>query len=235
MNIIKQEAADFLKNIGFNNEIVENNLRYISTKGGVFSADEEAIGDSLVCVILNYAATKSYYEGVFGDDSSLLCSASSFNSTNMKPHEDSEDVQCEFCSNCEKNKYTTKKDGSYGAKACKDKRKVLISVVGKVDSGKVVYDLVDFQDNLAILNVPTTSIKDFNNYIKAQSAEYKLPTPFCYITKIKIVRVAGYFKLSFENVGAINEVDKLKELNEVRLNNEDCLIKAPRVVSNDQF
>lgn len=158
-----------------------NNI--ISIRGGVMKLNDEKIPDStLPAVIADHIMVNAYYEGSFDPDNptSPVCFAFGRKEEGMKPHEKSMKPQSEDCATCKNNEFGTgtKADGTASkGKACKNGRRLgLIAENALVQISKA---------EIAYINVPPTSIKVYDKYVKDVAGTLKRP-PFGVVTTIKV-------------------------------------------------
>lgn len=148
----------------------------LSIRGGSFKYQGQDIGDSIKVIILDFTHVKQWFDRPFDEDnpSTPACAAMSYDGKNIAPFEDSPKVQTEsgFCMECWANEFGSADVGR--AKACKDTRRVaLIDASGDVED-----------EDIAILNIPPTSLKKFDGYISGLSRIGKGRPCFSVVTQL---------------------------------------------------
>jgi hypothetical protein len=151
-----------------------SSIPYMSIKGKKFSIGDEKLGTTLDVVILADMYDHSYYDRDYDPDTITppACFAVGAVLSEMAPHDTSPDKQSATCNTCPKNEFGSAKNGK--GKACRNGRRLLVAAV----SGQNV-NLAD----LAIINIPPTSLKAYARYTKNITVVHKLPT-WAVITKL---------------------------------------------------
>ena len=141
----------------------------ISLKNKRFTLNDIKLGTSLDVVILADAYEHAYYDKPYDPDviSPPACFAINTVHADMKPEPDKWFIplpQAEKCQGCPLDEFGTARQGK--GKACRNGRRLLVAAVS---NGKA--NLKD----LAVINVPPTSLKAFSRYVKQITTSKKLP------------------------------------------------------------
>jgi hypothetical protein len=156
-----------------------SSIPYMSIKGKKFSIGDEKLGTTLDVVILADMYDHSYYDRDYDPDTITPPACFAINSvlSEMTPHETSPDKQSASCNTCPKNEFGSAKNGK--GKACRNGRRLLVAAVTKLDHDQYQPNLGD----LAIINIPPTSLKAYARYTKNITVVHKLPT-WAVVTKL---------------------------------------------------
>lgn len=144
-------------------------ISIISLKNKRFTLGDTKLGTSLDVIILADAYDHAYYDKPYNPDviSPPACFAINTVHANMAPEPNKwyvPDPQHEKCQGCPQNEFETARQGK--GKACRNGRRLLVAAV---TDGKA--NLKD----LALINVPPTSLKSFSRYVKQIATGKKLP------------------------------------------------------------
>jgi hypothetical protein len=144
-----------------------SNVPFMSIKGKKFAVGDEKLGATLTCVILADAFDHAYYDRDYDPDVQMppACAATGRVEAELEPDADVPVRQSEACANCPQNQFGSSKNGK--GKACRNGRRLLVASV----SGD---GYVNFGD-LAIINIPPTSLKAYSRYVKQLSTVHRLP------------------------------------------------------------
>jgi hypothetical protein len=151
-----------------------SSIPYMSIKGKKFSIGDEKLGTTLDVVILADMYDYSYYDRDYDPDTITppACFAIGSVLSEMMPHETSPDKQSATCQSCPKNEFGSAKNGK--GKACRNGRRLLVAAVTNNQPNL---------GDLAIINIPPTSLKAYARYTKNITVVHKLPT-WAVITKL---------------------------------------------------
>jgi hypothetical protein len=154
-----------------------SSIPYMSIKGKKFTIGDEKLGTTLDVVILADMFDHAYYDKDYDPDtvSPPACWAIGPRDTELVPDLDAPVRQAESCNECPQNQFGSKGKG----KACRNGRRLLLASVVTLDTGEKRTNL----DDLAILNIPPTSLKAYARYTKNITVIHKLPT-WAVITKL---------------------------------------------------
>lgn len=179
---------------------------FISFKGGVITVGGNAVpGNVLEVVVLGHVLENHYYTVAFDPDSptSPVCFAFGESAEDMKPHDASEEKQCDNCAACPKNQFGTAEKGK--GKACGNI--VRMALLTRADVEK---DIALAQP--AFAKLPVTSVKEWAIYCKGLESSLGLP-PFAVVTKLSVVPDAkSQFKVKFETMATIDDADSIESL-----------------------
>lgn len=189
---------------------------YLSARNGQLSFQGNPIaGNKLDVIILEHVYENAYYPGKFdpNNPSSPVCFASAKKEVDLIPSsEDCDDVQNETCEGCPQNEFGTADTGR--GKACKNSRKLSLITADSLD------DIENAQ--VALMNLPATSVKAWATYVQQLALTVKRPT-YAVITQISVVPdVKTQFKIGFKLVSSISQ-SSLAELRAKREANESLL------------
>lgn len=179
---------------------------FVSLKGGILSVAGNAVpGNTLEVVVLGHVLENHYYTVAFDPDSpaSPVCFAFGETAEDMKPHDASEEKQCDNCAACPKNQFGTAEKGK--GKACGNI--VRMALLTRADVEK---DVSLAQP--AFMKIPVTSVKEWAIYCKGLESSLGLP-PFAVVTKLSVVPDAkSQFKVKFDTVATIDDAESIEAL-----------------------
>jgi hypothetical protein len=152
----------------------ESSIPYMSIKGKKFSLGDVKLGAAIDVVILADAFDHAYYDKDYDPDviSPPACFAVGDRDSELIPDPISPVLQAATCNTCPQNEFGSSKNGK--GKACRNGRRLLIA---SVFEGTVNLD------DLAIINLPPTSLKAYARHTKHITSIHKLPT-WAAITKL---------------------------------------------------
>lgn len=174
---------------------------FISTKGGEFTFQGDALDDPLRSVIVDFAHVNAYYDGPYDpqNPSSPACFAIEKSTDDpdvdieydMVPHPESPEPQAENCRTCWANAF--KSDELGRGKACKNMRRLALVSAGHIgDDGEPVtrLDGVNANAEVALINVSPSGLKYWGAYVKKLANVKGLP-PFAVVTDLELVEVGN--------------------------------------------
>lgn len=175
-------------------------LSQISLRAGVMTYQKTPVpGNRLTVVIVASAFENKYFAGAKFDPNnyqSPVCYALALTDEEMAPHDDSKDKQSVRCGECERNKWGSA-GGSSKGKACKQVRRLALIPANALNEGGVQ------SAELAVVSVPTTSVRNWANYVNSIAAEYSRP-PWGMLTEIRTEPDARtQFQVRFEAKGLV--------------------------------
>src|SRR5512139_1628266 len=156
------------------------NSSFISIRGGVFTLNGEVLPTPLRTVIVDAVALNAYYPNAYDPDNPQppTCFAVGRDPLQLAPHADVKRRECEACEKCWANTFGSapKRPGGKTSrgKACKNARR--IAVVAADDLTKL-----DASAQVAILQLPPTSLKFWAGYVKKLRNVLKRP-PYAVVT-----------------------------------------------------
>ena len=188
-------------------------LTRLSTRGGILSYMDQALpGNKINVAILFSAYINTYYVDAFDPDvpANPYCFALGTND-DMVPHEAVADKQAETCGECEHHAWGSDPNGGRG-KACKEKRCLIVVHEDELkDVAKA---------ELAVLELPVTSVKNWSSYVNGLAASTGLP-PYAIITEVGIVPDRkSQFKIEFTPLHAIEDGEIILALRKRRVEAE---------------
>lgn len=145
-----------------------SSIPYMSIKGKKFTIGDEKLGTTLDVVILADMFDHAYYDKDYDPDviSPPACWAINARENDIAPNPTLVPaIQATKCSECPQNEFGSAKNGK--GKACRNGRRLLVA--------SVTTNGVNLSD-LAIINIPPTSLKAYARYTKNITAIHKLPT-----------------------------------------------------------
>lgn len=142
----------------------------LSSKG--FTTPDGETGETLTCVIVDFATANNYYAQPFDRDNPTPpdCWAVSKIPSDLKPDSSVSDPQAESCSVCPMNKFES---GVGKSKACKNTRLLAIMQLDAADDSPIW-----------LLSVPPSSIRNFDTYVSTTLKGRHNVTPAMVVTQI---------------------------------------------------
>lgn len=171
----------------------KSGIAYMSIKGKKFSIGENKLGLKTSAVILSNVYDNAYYDSAYDPDNIRppACFAIGTNQDELMPHPDSPVKQHDTCKGCPQNEF-----GSSGkGKACKNGRRLLLAS----------FDTKPNMDDLALLRLPTMSMKGFSSYVKSITARTSLPL-WALVTELSIDDDSDYPKVNFAYQATVDDV-----------------------------
>lgn len=145
-------------------------LPFFSIRGGSLTFGGDAIpGNEIAVVLVDSIYEHVYYPGRFDPEERQgpTCFAFGRDPGVMAPHEDAEDAQSTACRGCPMDEFGSAEYGK--GKACKNRLRVAVLSVGSFDRDGN-FEPSSAEDvasgEVAYLNVPVTSTKAYDKYIK---------------------------------------------------------------------
>lgn len=195
----------------------------VSLRGGAMTLmDQKMPGNAMNAIILASVMEQAFYPNRFDPNKPEApdCFAFSESGEDMKPHEKAFKPQNATCLGCPKNEWGSDTNSPSGkGKACKQKRKLLLMPADAIRNGTIK------TCELALLDVPVTSVKYWSNFVNALAATEGRP-PWAMVTNIKLEPdPKTQIKLTFKAEFPIGE-DHLQELFE-RVNSSKEILFTP--------
>jgi hypothetical protein len=192
----------------------------VSLRGGTMTLMDQRIpNNELMCVILASMMEHAYYPNRFDPmkPDAPDCFAFSETGIDMVPHEKAFKKQNETCLGCPQNEWGSDKNSPSGkGKACKQKRKLLLMPSSALENGSIK------TCELAVLDVPVTSVKFWSNYVNALATTEGRPA-WAMVTNIKLEPdPRTQIKLSFRPAFPIGD-EHLQELLDRATSSKDIL------------
>jgi hypothetical protein len=146
-----------------------SSIAIISLKNKRFTIGDTKLGTSLDVIILADAYDHAYYDKPYNPDviSPPACFAINTIHANLAPEPDKwfvPEPQAEKCQGCPQNEFETARQGK--GKACRNGRRLLVAAV--------INGVANLKD-LALINIPPSSLKSFSRYVKQVATGKKLP------------------------------------------------------------
>ena len=181
-------------------------LSYISLKAGIMTYMKQPVPGNALDVIVIGSAFERRYDTKDYDPNNFTppdCYAISIKGDkDMVPAEGVKDRQSAACDDCTMNSWqpNPKKPGKK-YKPCKEKRRLLLAPASVLKDGSIG------TAELAMLNVPTMSLKNWSNHVNNCAAQYSRP-PWDVITKVSVhPNVNTQLEVKFAIVGLVEESD----------------------------
>ncbi len=166
----------------------------ISIKDKQFSFRGQALDDPLRVVILDYAFINAFYDAIYDPEhpTAPACFAVAKIEAELAPHEQAPKPQCEtVCKDCPHDEFGTDQRGK--GKACKNTRKLAVLVLTGDELDAKTVEAAE----VAYINVPPASLKNFRGYVKKLTDGLSLPT-FAAITEISFDEDMDHEVLMFQ-------------------------------------
>jgi hypothetical protein len=178
---------------------VSDNHGMVSTRGGVFTVDDEITRDMTV-VVLGYVAKRKWYEHrAFDSDDKRppICFAQAVEEENLVPHSNcGSNVQAPSCAECPHSEWGSK-PGNSKAQWCKVSRELMVV---PIDANTTAESRIKAQHQS--LSIPPTRVKSWDSYA-SYLGKQGLP-PWAASTKISIAPSKYQFSISFDLVTPLN-------------------------------
>jgi hypothetical protein len=200
-------------------ERVQGSGRFMSTKSGVLSFNDEPMpGNQVAAIVLDSVYENTYYDKPWaaGQIENPLCYAFARTEAELEPYiagmaQDKEhfEPQSDECSTCPFNEWGSARQGK--GKACQQRRRLYMIPAGFYEPARGGnWDLSLFDDpeelkdlDPAMLKVPVTSTKNWAKYVHEVAREYNRP-PMGVITRIFLTPDAkSQFKVNFEVIDLV--------------------------------
>lgn len=187
-----------------------------SLKSGVMSYGGNPIpGNNLDVIIVGGAYRNVFYSGRYDPDNIVNpdCFALADEDDGMEPHENVSSPQHENCAECEKGQWGSDPNGGRG-KACKQTRRLIVMPADVLESEDPAAAIL--ASELAIVDVPVTSVKNYANLVNSLAATINLPV-WAVVTNLLVVPDARtQFKLNFTAMRPAGDADVLRSLKKRR-------------------
>jgi hypothetical protein len=205
--LFEDELAALAK-LDVSNVAATGGTPFISTKGGVLTFKENAIGNSLDVVIIASPVERMYYTSRYDPTKAVrpACSALGKTMTGLSPNPAAEEPQSTDCTNCPKNQWGSAGNGSKG-KACSEKRRLFLVAADQIGSIAEVQ-----KAEVACLRTPVTSVKGFATYVQNLSISTKRPLAAVVTTVTLVPDPKFQFRLEFKFKEAVENMDVIKAL-----------------------
>lgn len=177
----------------------------ISLRGGILAyGGAPMVGNKMECIILVAAYRNAYYASRF-DPNNIVnpnCFAMSASDENMAPHENVTEPENATCKGCPQSEWGSAGGNSRG-KACKETRRLILLPATALEDGP---DKVKAAE-LAILDVPVTSVKNYSQFVNTLSVTAGVPA-WAAICQVSVVPdPKTQFKVQFQAMRIVpNEI-----------------------------
>lgn len=183
----------------------------ISLKGGMMSYMGGVIKENYMDVIVIAAAARNaYYKDPYNPDVIVnpTCFAILPCGEDMVPHENVTNPINPTCDGCPKAQWGSEehRPNSRG-KACKETRRLVVMPADAINDVESVK-----KAELAIVDVPVTSVKNYSNYVNALSVSVQRPI-WSVVTRLELERDPKVqFYLRFTQMDYVNDPDVIRAL-----------------------
>ena len=180
----------------------------ISLKSGVLSyAGQPMPGNKAEVLVLAATYRNTYYAGRY-DANNIVnpnCFALSDTDAGMTPHPNVAEPEHPTCEGCPRNEWGSDPNGGRG-KACKQTRRLVLmpasAITDKTDDVKSA--------ELAIMDVPVTSVKNYSAFVNTLAATVGVP-PYAAVCEVSVVPDAKtQFKVKFQPMRTLPTVEHLR-------------------------
>lgn len=191
-------------------------LSKISLKAGVMSYAGSAVkNNAMDCIVLSAAYRNTFYKGRYDANNikNPACFALNTTDKGMVPDGIVTTPQHSTCDSCPNREWGSDPNGGRG-KACKESRRLVLLPASVLEDADPVNAIKTGE--LAILDLPVTSVKHYSNYINVLAASIGLPVWAC-VTNISVKPNARtQFEVNFQGIRAAGETDALIDALEAR-------------------
>lgn len=170
----------------------------IGIRNSKFSYKNEVIGRSLVAIAIDFVHAQTWYDQPFDADNPAppACHALSVTGEEMQPFAESPNKQNDYCDGCPLDAWGSADVGR--GKACAQQYKIALIAAGP---GETLANC-----EMAILTAPPTSIKNWDNYVKAIAKDHNRP-PYAVFTRFEFDEDAEHPVLVFEVDRLVDNVE----------------------------
>lgn len=188
----------------------------ISLKSGMMNIGGDPVpGNNLDIVIVGGAYRNVYYAGAYDPDNIVNpdCFALADDMDGMAPHENVTSPQGEDCTSCPKAQWgSAMKNGKPSrGKACKQTRRLVVIPANQCES---VEDVLGAE--LAIIDVPVTSVKNYATLVNTLSTTLNLPV-WAVVTNVLVrPHARNQFEVVFTPLRAAGDADIIRALQKRR-------------------
>lgn len=188
---------------------IESNVgggAWLSTQSCMLTlGDVQLAGNAIAVIVVSHLIENSYYDVPFDREaiSPPKCFALGYDELKLTPHEAvtaRNQEENDMCAGCPQNQYGTalRANGGRGkGKACGNRRRLALMIVGELSGSGNTVDLYQGQDGLVDVNyyataqvlglkVPPSSLKGWALYVKQLSSTLKCP-PWAVFTKVSLI------------------------------------------------
>jgi len=180
---------------------------YISTKGGIFSFQNEALPNPFQAIITDFTFENAYYDTVYDSDNPAppACFALGDNPDILVAHPNSPDIQGgegHACEGCEMDEWETSNTGR--GKACKNG--VRLALVNADDMSKV-----NAAAEPAFLRLAPTSLKHFEKFKDKFTRVTGMPL-LAALVEIELIPAKTWYEVHFTLVDQIEDPQMLQNM-----------------------
>lgn len=192
------------------------NVSKISLKSGVISYGGAPVKDNVLdCIVLVATYRNTFYHGRYDPDNIVnpTCFSLSEKDEGMVPDAIVTEPIHATCDGCPNREWESDMNGGRG-KACKETRRLILlpaSVLSDPDPIKAIKT-----GELAILDLPVTSVKNYSQYVNVLAASIGLPIWACVTAISAKPDPKTQFKVLFQGIRAAAETDELLDALEAR-------------------
>ena len=216
----KQMAVDAKEEYQEESKTSGGSISTLSTKDKRFSLGDDDLGTEIDVVIADTAFEHAFYDRPYDEDnpSPPACFAIGKVEKNLVPHPDSPVPQHDNCNDCPLNEFESALVGK--GKACKNKRRLALFAFG--DNGLSTEQMV-------ILPIAPTGLKNYAVYAKGIAAKFKRPT-YSVVTTMKFSDKKTY-PIVTHKMHSMLEMNDIASVQKHKIEIEDVLLEPYDVSS----
>jgi hypothetical protein len=192
-------------------------LSKISLKGGIVSYGGAPVKDNRLDVIVLAATYRNtFYAGRYDPNNikNPTCFALAVTDEGMVPYGIVTDPVSPACDGCPNREWGSDLNGGRG-KACKETRRLVLLPATVLEDADPVSAIKTGE--LAIVDLPVTSVKHYSNYVNVLASSIGLPAWAC-VTEISVLPNAKtQFEVNFRGIRSAGDTDALLDALEARI------------------
>jgi len=182
----------------------------IGLKSGVMTyAGQPLAGNKMEAIVLCASFRNVWYAGRY-DPNNIVnpsCFALAMSDKEMAPHGNVGKPQHSSCAGCPKGEWGSDPNGGRG-KACKQTRRLILLPASAVDTGPEALATAE----LAVLDLPVTSVKNYSSFVNVLTASAGVPT-YAAVTEISVSPDAKtQFKVGFRPMRVVPAVEHINAI-----------------------
>lgn len=202
----------------------------IGLKSGVMTyAGQPLAGNKMEAIILCASFRNVWYAGRYDPNNivSPSCFALGMSDEGLAPHANVGKPQHQSCTGCPKGEWGSDPGGGRG-KACKQTRRLVLLPGKAMDDGLDALAAAE----LAVLDLPVTSVKHYSSFVNILSATANVPT-YAAVTEISVAPDAKtQFRVSFRPLRVVPGLEHLNAI-KARMDTARTLALEPYAETSD--